>query len=86
MNIKKLCKIYVGVGMVYAGTMFVLLKKNKTEEFDKCSIDAKVSAFADVTLTWPRFVFRIIRAFVTGTIDGYSSGKNLKESTNESDT
>lgn len=86
MNIKKFCKIYVGIGMVYAGAMYALIKKKHKEEFDKFAIEAKINVFAEEVLSWPIFVARLVKAFAKGLKAGYKHQKELKESTNESDT
>lgn len=86
MNIKKFCKIYVGIGMVYAGTMFASIKKKNKEEFDKVSIETKINVFAEEVLSWPVFAARLAKAFAKGLKAGYKHRKELKESTNESDT
>ncbi len=86
MNINKLCKIYVGIGMVYAGVLFAGVRKIDKNEWNKFSTEAKVSAFAKLVLTWPRYVYRLVKACATGVVDGYCNRKELKESTNESNT
>ena len=86
MNIKKLCKIYVGIGMVYAGVLFVGVRKIDKERYDKCSVESKVAAFAEVVLTWPKYAAQLLKGITDGFKVGYKFGKDLKESTNESDT
>ena len=87
MNVKKFCTIYVGIGIIYAGTMFAKIKKDHKEEFARFSTEAKINAFTEEVLTWPIFVMRLIKANLTGIVDGIKDGINdMKESTNESDT
>lgn len=86
MNLAKLCKLYVGIGMVYAGVLFVGARKIDKERYDQCSIESKVSVFAYVVLTWPKYVAQLVKAGANGAVDGYCQAQEEKESTNESES
>ena len=86
MKLAKLTKVYVGIGMVYAGVLFVGIRKIDKERYDKYSVESKVAAFAEVVLTWPKYVAQLLKGITDGFKVGYKFGKDLEESTNESDT
>ena len=90
MKLTKLCKIYVGIGMVYAGVLLVGVRKIDKERYNQFSIEAKLAAFSEVALTWPKYAARFIEGVTKGFKFGYNFAKEVekvsKESTNESDT
>ena len=90
MKLTKLCKVYVGIGMVYAGVLFAGVREIDKEKYDHFSTESKVAAFSEVVLTWPKYATQFIKGVAKGFKFGYNFAKEVekasKESTNESDT